>query len=145
MMDVKEIRQLLPHRYPFLLVDRITDIEKGAWVEGYKNVSINEPMFNGHFPDEPIFPGVLIIEAMAQIAGVLGFHTAGRRPSDGYIYLLCGSDKARFKRQVVPGDRLDLRAELVTYKRNILKFSCSARVDGQMVASAELLVAEQKI
>lgn len=145
MMDVKEIRQLLPHRYPFLLVDRITDIEKGKWVEGYKNVSVNEPMFNGHFPDEPIFPGVLIIESMAQIAGVLGFYTAERRPSDGYIYLLCGNDKARFKRQVVPGDRLDLRAELITYKRNILKFSCKASVEGKLVASADLLVAEQKI
>ena len=145
MIDVKEIKQLLPHRYPFLLIDRVTDIEKGKWAEGYKNITINEPIFEGHFPDEPIFPGVLIIEAMAQLAGVLGFYTEGRRPSDGYIYLLCGTDKARFKRQVVPGDQLNLRSELVTAKRNILKFACTASVDGQPVASAELLVAEQKI
>ena len=145
MLDVKAIKELLPHRYPFLLIDRVTDIEKGVWAEGYKNISISEPVFEGHFPEEPIYPGVLIIEGMAQLAGVLGFYTEGRRPHDGYIYLLCGTDKARFKKQVVPGDRLDMRAELVTYKRNILKFSCSASVAGQPVASAELLVAEQKI
>ena len=145
MIDVKEIRHLLPHRYPFLLVDRVTHIEDGKWAEGYKNVSINEPIFDGHFPVEPIYPGVLIIESMAQLAGVLGLHSSGRSSEDGYIYLLCGTDKARFKRQVVPGDRLHLRAEIVAHKRNIIRFSCSASVDDQPVASAELLVAEQKI
>ena len=145
MIDIKEIQRLLPHRYPFSLVDRVTALEAGQWVEGYKNISINEPFFNGHFPGEPIFPGVLIIEAMAQISGVLGFITEQRYAEDGYMYLLCGNEKTRFKRQVVPGDRLDLRSELLTQKRNILKFSCQARVDNTLVASSELLVAEQKL
>ena len=144
-MDIKEILQHLPHRYPFLLVDRITEVEKGKFAEGYKNVSFNEPSFNGHFPDEPIMPGVLIVEAMAQVAGILGFVSQSKRPDDGYIYLLCGVDNARFKRQVVPGDRLDLRSELITVKRNILKFSGQASVDGKLVASADFLVAEQKV
>ena len=145
MIDIKEIHRLLPHRYPFSLVDRVTALEAGQWVEGYKNVSINEPFFNGHFPGEPIMPGVLIIEAMAQLSGILGFVTEQRHAEDGYMYLLCGNDKSRFKRQVVPGDRLDLRCALVTHKRNLLKFSCEARVEGALVASSDLLVAEQKL
>lgn len=145
MIDIKEIQRLLPHRYPFLLVDRVVGFEQGVWAEGYKNVSINEPFFNGHFPMEPILPGVLIVEAMAQLSGILGFLTEKRHAEEGYMYLLCGTDNARFKRQVVPGDRLDLRTELKTYKRNILKFSCHASVAGNPVATADLLVAEQKV
>lgn len=144
-MDIKEILQYLPHRYPFLLVDRIENVEENKFAEGYKNVTFNEPFFNGHFPGEPIMPGVLIIEAMAQVAGILGFVSQSKRPDEGYIYLLCGVDNARFKRQVVPGDRLDIRSELVTVKRNILKFHGQASVGGQPVASADFLVAEQKI
>ena len=102
MMDIKEVREYLPHRYPFLLIDRVLNIEPGKRIEALKNVTINEPFFNGHFPEEPIMPGVLIIEAMAQAAGILGFVTENKKPSDGYIYLLVGTDKARFKRQVVP-------------------------------------------
>lgn len=144
MMDVREIREYLPHRYPFLLIDRVVSVTAGEEVVALKNVSVNEPFFNGHFPSEPVMPGVLIIEAMAQAAGILGFVTEQRRASDGYIYLLCGSDKARFKRQVVPGDQLILRARLLTTKRNILKFSCQAHVEDKLVASADLLVAEKR-
>ena len=145
MMDIQEVREYLPHRYPFLLIDRVLNLEPGKRIEALKNVTINEPFFNGHFPDEPIMPGVLIIEAMAQAAGILGFVTENKKPSDGYIYLLVGTDKARFKRRVIPGDTLHLFAEYVVVKRNILKFTCEAQVDGKTVASAEMLVAEQKV
>jgi 3-hydroxyacyl-[acyl-carrier-protein] dehydratase len=145
MMDIQEVREYLPHRYPFLLIDRVLNLEPGKRIEALKNVTINEPFFNGHFPEEPIMPGVLIIEAMAQAAGILGFVTENKKPSDGYIYLLVGTDKARFKRRVIPGDTLHLFAEYVVVKRNILKFTCEAQVDGKTVASAEMLVAEQKV
>ncbi len=145
MMDILEIRQFLPHRYPFLLVDRVTQIEPGKLIVGYKNVSANEGFFNGHFPDKPIMPGVLMVEAMAQIAGILGFYTTGKRPADGYIYLFCGADNVRFKRQVVPGDKLVIEAEAGASKRNIYKFSCRASVDGELAASADIMVAEQKV
>ena len=145
MMDIQDIFQLLPQRYPILLVDRVTDLQPGKVITGYKNVSINEPYFNGHFPGKPIMPGVLILEAMAQMAGILGLRTSGRRPSDGYIYLFCGADNVRFKRQVLPGDRLDLRAEAGAFKRNIYKFSCSASVNGELASSADILVAEQMV
>ncbi|MDF1630128.1 MAG: 3-hydroxyacyl-ACP dehydratase FabZ [Alcanivoracaceae bacterium] len=144
-MDINQIREYLPHRYPFLLVDRVVEIEPGVSIEALKNVSVNEPFFNGHFPQQPIMPGVLIIEALAQAAGVLGFVTEDRRPDDGYMYVLCGVDKARFKRQVVPGDQLRLKASYIAVKRNILKFSGEARVDGQLVASAEFMVAELRL
>ncbi|MCC1495555.1 3-hydroxyacyl-ACP dehydratase FabZ [Alcanivorax sp. 1008] len=144
-MDINQIREYLPHRYPFLLVDRVVEIEPGVSIEALKNVSVNEPFFNGHFPQQPIMPGVLIIEALAQAAGVLGFVTEDRRPDDGYMYVLCGVDKARFKRQVVPGDQLHLKASYIAVKRNILKFSGEARVDGQLVASAEFMVAELRL
>jgi 3-hydroxyacyl-[acyl-carrier-protein] dehydratase len=144
-MEINEIRKYLPHRYPFLLVDRVVHIEAGVSIEAVKNVTINEPYFNGHFPQEPIMPGVLIVEALAQVAGILGFVTENKRPDEGYMYLLCGVDKARFRRQVVPGDQLLLKASYITVKRNILKFAGEARVDGQLVASAEFLVAEQRL
>ena len=145
MMDIKEVREYLPHRYPFLLVDRVRELVPGERIEAVKNVTINEPFFNGHFPHEPIMPGVLIVEAMAQAAGILGLVTENRRPADGYIYLLVGTDKVRFKRQVIPGDQLVLSADFVRAKLHLLRFQCQAHVDGQLVASAEVLVAEQKI
>ena len=135
---------LLPHRYPFLLIDRVREVEPGQRLVAVKNITRNEPQFTGHFPDRPIMPGVLIVEALAQAAGILGFVTANKRPSDGFIYLLVGTDKARFKRQVVPGDRLTLHAEWLTLRRNIAKFSCRAEVDGKVVAVSDLLVAEQR-
>jgi 3-hydroxyacyl-[acyl-carrier-protein] dehydratase len=145
MMDILEIRQFLPHRYPFLLVDRVTEVQPGKLITGYKNVSANEEFFSGHFPDKPIMPGMLMLEAMAQIAGILGFYTTGKRPADGYIYLFVGADDVRFKRQVVPGDRLDLVAEAGPSKRNIYKFQCRSSVNGELAASAEILVAEQRL
>ena len=144
-MDVKEIREYLPHRYPFLLVDRVTELNLGESIVAYKNVTINEPFFNGHFPDHPVMPGVLIIEAMAQAAGILGFKTMDKTPQDGSIYYFVGSDKLRFKRPVVPGDRLQLEASIRSEKRGIWKFECSASVDGELAASATILCADRKV
>ena len=144
-MDVKEIREYLPHRYPFLLVDRVTQINLGESIVAYKNVTINEPYFNGHFPDHPVMPGVLIIEAMAQAAGILGFKTMDKTPQDGSIYYFVGSDKLRFKRPVVPGDKLQLEASIRSEKRGIWKFECRASVDGQLAASATILCADRKV
>jgi 3-hydroxyacyl-[acyl-carrier-protein] dehydratase len=145
MMDVVEIKRCLPHRYPFLLIDRVTELVPGSHVVGFKNVTANEDFFQGHFPAKPVMPGVLVVEAMAQAAGVLGFKTAERDTVDGLIYLLCGIDGVRFKRPVVPGDRLELRARVITEKRRIWKFSCEALVDGELAASAEILVAERDV
>ncbi len=144
-MEIKEIREYLPHRYPFLLIDRVVEFEAGKKIIALKNVSINEPFFNGHFPELPIMPGVLIIEAMAQAAGILGFRTAGKKPSDGSIYMFVGVDKMRFKRPVGPGDQLHLHAEILAEKRGIWKFGCRAEVDGKMVAAGEILCADRKI
>ena len=144
-MDVKEIREYLPHRYPFLLVDRVTELNLGGSIVAYKNVTVNEPFFNGHFPDHPVMPGVLVIEAMAQAAGILGFKTMDKTPQDGSIYYFVGSDKLRFKRPVVPGDKLQLDAAIVSEKRGIWKFECRASVDGQLVASATILCADRKV
>lgn len=145
MMNINELKKYLPQRYPFLLVDRILELVPGEKVVGIKNVTVNEPFFNGHFPDDPVMPGVLLIEAMTQTAGVLGFISENKSPAEGYNYLLVGADKGRFKRPVTPGDQLVMHARLITRKRNILKFSCEAYVDEQLVASVETLVAEQKI
>jgi len=144
LMDINEIREYLPHRYPFLLVDRVVELEPGKSIVAYKNVSVNEPFFDGHFPDKPIMPGVLIIEAMAQAAGILGFRTLDKKPSDGSIYLFVGADKLRFKRPVVPGDRLQLEASIVAEKRGIWKFDCRASVDGGLVCEASILCADRK-
>ncbi len=145
MMDVNEIREYLPHRYPFLLVDRVVELEEGQFIRAYKNVSINEEVFNGHFPQAPIFPGVMIVEAMAQAAGILGFKTQNKKPADGSIYLFAGADKVRFKRQVVPGDRLELEAKIVSEKRGIWKFECRATVEGTLAASATILCADREV
>ena len=145
MMDVNEIRQYLPHRYPFLLVDRVVEINLNDSIIAYKNVTINEPFFNGHFPNHPVMPGVLIIEAMAQAAGVLGFKSMDKKPEDGSIYYFVGADNARFKRPVVPGDRLQLEAKIIAEKRGIWKFECRATVDGQLACSATIMCADRKI
>ncbi|MBJ7552984.1 3-hydroxyacyl-[acyl-carrier-protein] dehydratase FabZ [Marinomonas spartinae] len=145
MMDVNEIRQYLPHKYPFLLVDRVVELHLNESIIAYKNVTINEPFFNGHFPNHPVMPGVLIIEAMAQAAGILGFKTSDKTPADGSIYYFVGSDKARFKRPVVPGDRLQLEAKILTQKRGIWKFECEATVDGELVCAATIMCADRKI
>ncbi|WP_372973004.1 3-hydroxyacyl-ACP dehydratase FabZ [Marinobacter sp.] len=143
MMQIDEIMNFLPHRYPFLLVDRVVEVEAGKSIVGYKNVTFNEPYFTGHFPGKPIMPGVLIIEAMAQVSGILGYVTAGRSAADGSIHLLAGSNKARFKRPVVPGDQLRLESTLLSNKHGIWKFDCRALVDGEVVCVAEVMSAER--
>ncbi len=145
MMDVNEIRKYLPHRYPFLLVDRVVELIPGESIVAYKNVTVNEPFFNGHFPDHPVMPGVLIQEAMAQAAGILGFKTMDKTPQDGSIYYFVGSDKLRFKRPVVPGDRLQLEAKIVSEKRGIWKFDVRATVDCELASSATILCADRKV
>jgi 3-hydroxyacyl-[acyl-carrier-protein] dehydratase len=143
MMDVTEIRKYLPHRYPFLLVDRVVELNPGESIVAYKNLTINEPYFNGHFPDQPVFPGVLLTEAMAQAAGILGFKTMNKTPEDGSMYYFVGADKLRFKRPCVPGDRVMLRAKIVSSRRGIWKFNVSADVDDMLCASATILCADR--
>jgi 3-hydroxyacyl-[acyl-carrier-protein] dehydratase len=138
LMDVKEIRRFLAHRYPFLLVDRVIQFESGKTLTAIKNVTINEPFFNGHFPEEPIMPGVLIIEAMAQATGLLGFRTMGEEPQTDTLYILVGVDKVKFKKQVVPGDQLELHAEVLRHKGKMWIFKTEARVDGKVAATAEI-------
>lgn len=146
MIRIEKIREILPHRYPFLLVDRVVavDMDSNA-IECIKNVTVNEPFFNGHFPGHPIMPGVLIIEAMAQAAGILGFQMVGSQPEENSIYYFAGADKVRFKSPVVPGDQVVLRAQYLVRKRNIWKFSCEALVDGKIVCSAEITCARKEL
>lgn len=145
MINIEEVKRYLPHRYPFLMIDRVLHVEAGKYVVALKNVTANEPYFNGHFPAEAVMPGVMIIEAMAQAAGILALMTEGREVSDDYLYLLCGLSNTRFRQKVMPGDQLELHATLVKAKRNILKFHCEAKVDGKEVAKTDLLVAEQTL
>ncbi|MAT93347.1 MAG: 3-hydroxyacyl-[acyl-carrier-protein] dehydratase FabZ [Halioglobus sp.] len=143
MMDVAEIHRYLPHRYPFLLVDRVLEIEAGESILAYKNLSANEEFFNGHFPQQPIFPGVLLLEAMAQAAGILGFYSQGKTVEDGSSYYLAGADHVRYKRPCIPGDRVMLRAQVLSNRRGIWKFDVSADVDGELAASASILCADR--
>lgn len=143
-MYVEEIRRFLPHRYPFLLIDRVLDCVPGETLTAIKNVSVNEPFFTGHFPETPIMPGVLIIEALAQATGLLGFKTMSEEPSDDLLYMLVGVDNVRFKRQVVPGDQLTLKVKLLRRSKVIWKFSCEASVDGQVVTAADMLCAAKE-
>ncbi len=145
MMDILEIRKYLPHRYPFLLIDRVVELVEGEYIVAYKNVTANEEIFEGHFPHFPVFPGVLIIEAMAQACGVLGFKTVNKTPEDGSIYLFAGIDNVRFKRQVVPGDRIYIEARVVSEKRGIWKFECKATVDDKLVTGATIMCADRKV
>lgn len=144
-MDINEIKQHLPHRYPFLLVDRVVELEPGERVLAYKNITVNEEVFNGHFPQAPIFPGVMIIEAMAQASGILGFASDDRTPDDKSLYLFAGVDGVRFRRQVVPGDRLMLESRLVFRKRHILRFEARAMVDGELACEALLMCALKEV
>ncbi len=143
MMHIDEIRRHLPHRYPFLLVDRVVEITAGESIVAYKNLSANEAFFQGHFPDKPIFPGVLLLEAMAQAAGILGFYSQGKTNEDGSTYYFAGADEVRFKRPCVPGDRVTLRASVVSSRRGIWKFDVSADVEGELAASATILCADR--
>ncbi|MDE3012186.1 MAG: 3-hydroxyacyl-ACP dehydratase FabZ [Pseudomonadota bacterium] len=144
-MDLKGILEYLPHRYPFLLVDRVLEMEAGQRIVGIKNVTVNEPFFSGHFPHHPVMPGVLIIEALAQVSAILSYVTAGRTPGDSSVSYFVGIDKARFKRPVFPGDQLVLEAELIRCVHRIWKFGAKARVDGVVVAEAELLCTEKSL
>ena len=140
-MYIEEIRRFLTHRYPFLLVDRVIECVPGESITCIKNISINEPQFTGHFPEQAIMPGVLIIDALAQATGLLGFRTMSEEPSEDILYMLVGVDNVRFKRQVVPGDQLVLKAKVERRSKVIWKFSCEATVDGELCTAADLLCA----
>lgn len=143
-IEAKDIQKLIPHRYPFMLLDRITAFESGQSLTAIKNVSMNEPQFQGHFPDFPVMPGVLIIEAMAQACGALAILTEGGR-DENEIYFFAGIDNARFKRQVIPGDKLIFEIVLLQSKRGIGKFKAVAMVDGELAVEAEIMCAKRKV
>ena len=144
-LDVNEIKEYLPQRYPFLLVDRVVELDLGKSIVAYKNVTVNEPFFQGHFPGKPIMPGVLIIEALAQAAGVLGFKSQEKKPKDGYLYYFVGADDVRLRRPVVPGDQLRLEAVIITNRRGLYKFSARASVGDELVGTMTILCAERKM
>ena len=144
-LDIHEILQHLPHRYPFLLVDRVVSYEAGKEIHAYKNVTINEPFFTGHFPHHPVMPGVLIMEALAQAAGILSFKTMGEMPDDDSVFYFVGIDGARFKKPVLPGDQLHLHVTIARQMRGIWKYKAEARVEGQVVAEADLMCAKRDI
>ena len=144
-MDIHQILKQLPHRYPFLLVDRVLDIDKGKTIKALKNVTINEPFFQGHFPHRPVMPGVLMLEALAQAAALLAFDALDSTPTDDMVYYFAGIDGARFKRPVEPGDQLILEVELLRMKAGIFKFKARAEVDGNLAVEAELTCAMRKI
>ena len=141
-LDISKVMELLPHRYPFLLVDRVVELERGKSLSAIKNVTINEPFFQGHFPGQPIMPGVLILEALAQATGLLAFTEMGEQHKSK-LYLLVGIDKVRFRDQVVPGDQLRLNISLKRNIRGIGMYSCEATVDGEIVAEAEMMCSAQ--
>jgi 3-hydroxyacyl-[acyl-carrier-protein] dehydratase len=140
-LDIRQIQELLPHRYPFLLVDRVIECEAKHRLRAIKNVTYNEAFFQGHFPHEPIFPGVLILEAMAQTTGLLASQSDPNLVGKKNTYYLVGIDNVRFKRPVVPGDQLILEAKYIRHKRNIWSFECRAEVDGELVACAQIMCA----
>jgi len=142
-LDISQVMALLPHRYPFLLIDRVVEIEPGQSLSAIKNVTINEPFFQGHFPNQPIMPGVLILEAMAQATGLLAFADMGDE-HESKLYMLVGIDKSRFRGQVVPGDQLLLNISLKRNMRGIGLFSCQALVAGEVVAEAEMMCSAQE-
>lgn len=143
-LDIHAIMKQLPHRYPFLLVDRVLECVPGETLTALKNVTINEPFFPGHFPQRPVMPGVLILEAMAQATGLLAFASIGSAPEKNEIYYFVGIDKARFRAPVEPGDQLIFKVRVLNSKRGIWKFAGIAEVDGQVAAEAELMCAARK-
>lgn len=140
-LDINAIMQHLPHRYPFLLVDRVVSLVDGKSIRGIKNVTMNEPFFQGHFPGYPVMPGVLVIEALAQLASILAWQISGRTPGDGTLIFFAGIDNARFRRQVFPGDQLVLESEVQRMVRGVGKFAVRAKVGDDVVAEADLLAA----
>ena len=145
MMDIHEILKLLPHRYPFLLVDRVVALEKGKSIRAIKNVTINEPFFVGHFPHRPVMPGVLMLEAMAQSAALLSFATEGVTPDDKTVYYFAGVDGARFRRPVEPGDQLVMDVTVLRNKGGIFKFKGEARVGEELACEAELMCTMRRV
>ncbi len=144
-IDIHEIQRLLPHRYPFLLIDRVLEFTPGEHLIGIKNISYNEPQFTGHFPKRVIMPGVLILESLAQATGLLAFKSVDDLHADNALYYLAGIDNARFKRPVEPGDQLLLEVRIVKNKRNFWKFTGVASVDGEIVVSADILCVHQEM
>jgi len=145
MMDIQHILRKLPHRYPFLLVDRVLEFEKDVRIKALKNVTINEPFFGGHFPSRPVMPGVLMLEALAQAAALLSFESMGTDPGEDTVVYFVGIDGARFKRPVGPGDQLILEARLDRAKAGIYKYKTRASVDGQTAVEAELMCTMRKV
>jgi 3-hydroxyacyl-[acyl-carrier-protein] dehydratase len=145
MMDIHQILKKLPHRYPILLVDRVLEVEKGVCIKAIKNVSINEPFFNGHFPHRPVMPGVLMLEALAQTAALLAFETLGVTPDENTVYYFAGIDGARFKRPVEPGDQLTLNVKLDRMKAGIFKFKAEAWVGEELAVEADLMCTMRSI
>ncbi len=144
-MDIQGVLEHLPHRYPFLLIDRVLECQPGERIVAIKNVTVNEPIFTGHFPGRPIFPGVLIMEALAQAGGILAFRTTETKPDGSTLFYYAGIDNCRFKQPVLPGDQLRLEVEIIKAKRTIWKFKGEAKVDGKIVAEAELMCAQQEV
>jgi 3-hydroxyacyl-[acyl-carrier-protein] dehydratase len=144
-MDINEIMRHLPHRYPFLLVDRVLECESGKRIKAVKNVTLNEPFFQGHFPGYPVMPGVLVIEAMAQVSAILAYVTRGERHNAKSLLFFAGIDGARFKRPVFPGDQLVLEAVELNVVRSVFKFAAKASVDGELVAEAQLMAAVRDV
>ena len=144
-MDIQQILRKLPHRYPFLLVDRVLELEKGVRIKALKNVTMNEPFFQGHFPARPVMPGVLMLEALAQAAAILSFDAVDAEPGDDTVVYFAGIDNARFKRPVGPGDQLILEAVIERAKSGIYKYKTRATVDGHLVAEADLMCTMRKI
>lgn len=144
-LDIHKILKKLPHRYPFLLVDRVVEFEKNVSIKALKNVTMNEPFFQGHFPSRPVMPGVLMLEALAQTAALLSFESSGTEPGDDTVVYFVGIDGARFKRPVEPGDQLVIEATILRVKAGIHKYSARATVDGELAAEAELMCTMRKI
>lgn len=146
MIDIQDIMRYLPHRYPFLMLDKVVDYKVGEYLKAVKNVTVNEPFFQGHFPQKPVMPGVMILEAMAQATGILAFKTEDVDPDDNSsLYYFVGIDKARFKQIVMPGDQLEMTVEFVRARRGIYAFSGKACVDGKVVCSADLMCTRRPI
>ena len=143
MIEIEEIQDFLPHRYPSLLVDRVLELELGSYIKAYKNVTTNEPYFVGHFPGKQVMPGVLILEAMAQASGILGFKTMNKKPAEGSMYYFVGADNVRFKQPAIPGDRIILESKAITNKKGIWKFDCLASVEDKIIAEAKILCADR--
>ena len=143
MINIEEIQEYLPHRYPMLLVDRVVELKLGKYIKAFKNITTNEPFFEGHFVGRQVMPGVLILEAMAQTSGSLGFKTMDKKPLEGSMYYFVGADNVRFKHPAVPGDTVYLESHVVTKKKGIWKFDCSASIEDKLIAEATILCADR--